>query len=81
MSMDRSLLRPTGWARLADFLQLMRLTDPGMAADVANAVGAVGRVRGRARPRCTADFYCRGICDARRRLLVNDYADATSMAM
>ena len=28
MSMDRSLLRPTGWARLADFLQLMRLDRP-----------------------------------------------------
>ncbi len=28
MSMDRSLLRPTGWARLTDFLQLMRLDRP-----------------------------------------------------
>lgn len=26
--MDRSLLRPTGWARVADFLQLMRLDRP-----------------------------------------------------
>ncbi len=26
--MDRSLLRPTGWARMADFLQLMRLNRP-----------------------------------------------------
>ncbi|HAZ97795.1 MAG TPA: 4-hydroxybenzoate octaprenyltransferase, partial [Halomonas sp.] len=26
--MDRSLLRPTGWARLTDFLQLMRLDRP-----------------------------------------------------
>ena len=68
--MDRSLLRPKGLARVADFLQLMRLDRPDrhVAIDVAHSLGIMDSSGGCAGAECAADFCCRRLCDARRGL-------------